>query len=72
MAFATTDLRTTNNTETFGLHALRGRFRAALERNRVYRQTQRELSLLSDRDLADLGLHRSQINQIAAEAARAA
>ena len=36
---------------------------------RVYRTTIRELSALSDRDLADLGLSRSMIADIAHEAA---
>ncbi len=36
---------------------------------RVYRETVRELSVLSNRDLADLGLNRSMITDIAREAA---
>jgi uncharacterized protein YjiS (DUF1127 family) len=36
---------------------------------RVYRETVRELSRLSNRDLADLGLNRSMIGDIAREAA---
>lgn len=43
--------------------------RVALQRRRVYDQTLRELSVLSDRDLADLGLHRSLISAVAREAA---
>ncbi|OYX40972.1 MAG: hypothetical protein B7Z02_17235 [Rhodobacterales bacterium 32-67-9] len=35
----------------------------------VYRQTVRELAALSERDLADLGIHRSSITTIAMEAA---
>jgi len=35
----------------------------------VYRQTIRELQSLSTRDLADLGIHRSEIKRIATEAA---
>ncbi|NRA98639.1 MAG: DUF1127 domain-containing protein [Rhodobacteraceae bacterium] len=35
----------------------------------VYRDTLRELQSLSDRDLADLGLHRSLIRRTAYEAA---
>lgn len=35
----------------------------------VYRQTIRELSALSNRDLADLGIHRSEIKRLATEAA---
>ncbi len=55
---------------------LRGRFAALtkeiserLARRRVYQQTLRELSALSNRDLTDLGLHRSMITQVAHEAA---
>ncbi|PSK82552.1 uncharacterized protein DUF1127 [Limimaricola soesokkakensis] len=71
MSYATVDQRTTFNTETNGLTAITARVKAAIERNRVYRQTQRELSLLTDRDLADLGIARGMINQIARDAARA-
>ncbi|MBC7141052.1 MAG: DUF1127 domain-containing protein [Rhodobacteraceae bacterium] len=35
----------------------------------VYRQTVNELKALSERDLADLGIHRSSIRAIAMEAA---
>lgn len=35
----------------------------------VYRETVRQLNALSDRDLADLGIHRSQIVAIASDAA---
>jgi uncharacterized protein YjiS (DUF1127 family) len=38
-------------------------------RYRVYRQTIAELQSLNDRDLADLGIHRSAISSIATEAA---
>ena len=37
--------------------------------HRTYRTTIHELSNLTNRDLADLGLHRSMINAIAREAA---
>lgn len=43
----------------------------AFARRRVYNQVYRELDELSARDLADLGIHRSMINQIAMEAAYA-
>ncbi len=72
MAATTIDQRTTFNTEANGLTAITARIKAAIARNRVYRQTQRELSLLTDRDLADLGISRSAITQIARDAARAA
>lgn len=39
------------------------------QRRRVYRQTLTELRALSDRDLADLGLHRSMISAVAKDAA---
>ena len=39
------------------------------QRRRVYVQTVAELEALSDRDLADLGLHRSMISAVAKDAA---
>ena len=39
------------------------------QRRRVYVQTVTELQALSDRDLADLGLHRSMIRAVAKDAA---
>lgn len=39
------------------------------QRRRVYNQTVYELNGLSDRDLADLGLHRSMISAVAKDAA---
>ncbi len=38
-------------------------------RRRVFNRTVSELSQLTDRELADLGIHRAMISQIAAEAA---
>ena len=43
--------------------------RAMIQRRKVYDQTTRELNSLSDRDLADLGIHRSLIATVAREAA---
>ena len=40
-----------------------------IARRRIYNNTLRELSQLSGRELADLGLHRSQLKRIAFEAA---
>ncbi|MBI1171856.1 DUF1127 domain-containing protein [bacterium] len=40
-----------------------------VERRRVYNQTLYELQSLSDRDLADLGLNRTNIAEVAREAA---
>ncbi len=42
----------------------------SVARNKVYRTTLNELSALTDRDLADLGISRSAIKSIALEAAR--
>lgn len=36
-----------------------------IEASRAYHRTVRELSALSNRDLADLGLHRSEIRRVA-------
>lgn len=44
-------------------------FRIRRKNYLVYRRTIRELSNLSDRDLADLGLSRSMIRSLAHEAA---
>ena len=43
--------------------------RDALQRRRIYRQTINELSALTARDLADLGIDRSMIRWLAHEAA---
>ena len=45
--------------------------RTRIEQIRVYRQTVRALSELSDRDLRDLGLSRAMIRSVAKEAALA-
>lgn len=42
---------------------------AALRQRQVYLSTLRELNTLSDRDLADLGIHREMVRDIAFEAA---
>ena len=39
--------------------------RKALELRNRYRETYRELSMLSDRDLADIGISRGMIEQVA-------
>ncbi|WP_424987832.1 DUF1127 domain-containing protein [Microbulbifer sp. S227A] len=47
------------------LQGLKTRF----QNYRVYRETLNELSALSDRELADLGLHRSMLRRVAHQAA---
>jgi uncharacterized protein YjiS (DUF1127 family) len=39
------------------------------QKRRVYRQTLNGLEALSNRELADLGLHRSELRRVAREAA---
>ena len=41
----------------------------ALARRRMYKQTYRELNGLTERELSDLGIHRSMIAKISADAA---
>lgn len=48
---------------------LRATTAAYLARRRVYSKTLRELQDLNERDLADLGIHRAQIRNIARAAA---
>lgn len=50
-------------------HQKREQMRKALARRRVYRATHYELSALTDRDLRDLGIPRSNIKRLALEAA---
>lgn len=49
--------------------ALLATYRARMARRKVYTQTLHELAVLSNRDLADLGLHRSEIKRVAWQAA---
>lgn len=49
------------------LRAQVARFRAARERRALYNQTVRELQMLSDRELADLGISRFTIEDLARE-----
>nr|WP_267140380.1 DUF1127 domain-containing protein [Anianabacter salinae] len=48
---------------------MKSELRARWESYKVYRRTVSELAALSDRELNDLGLHRSSIRGIAYEAA---
>jgi uncharacterized protein YjiS (DUF1127 family) len=46
-----------------------GSLKERLARHRRYTRTIKELTFLSDRELADLGIHRADIRRIAREAA---
>lgn len=51
------------------LHGFRGTLQTVIQQRAVYTRTIQELQALSNRELADLGIHRSEIPSIAAEAA---
>ncbi|MEH7828044.1 DUF1127 domain-containing protein [Gemmobacter denitrificans] len=53
----------------FRLSTLVETVKTAITRRMTYAKTVAELDALSDRELADMGMHRSQIAQIAHQAA---
>lgn len=67
MAMASTQT-TLKGAPAFGFAALIETAKTRFTRYRLYRQTVNELSALSDRELADLGLHRSMIRRLAQQA----
>lgn len=69
MAYANTTTNTALNGLSGRINALVADLRDRLARRRLYKQTRNELVALSDRELADLGLHRSMLNRIAWQAA---
>ena len=52
-----------------GLSGLRTNLAERFAQYRTYRTTLNELGMLTDRELADMGLHRGSIREIAFEAA---
>ena len=61
---------TTTNASIFDrVRAVIAEFKDRASRARIYRTTVMELTNLSGRELADLGIHRSEIKRIAFEAA---
>jgi uncharacterized protein YjiS (DUF1127 family) len=71
MAYATpsTPLHHTGLGLRAALRGLFARLAEARARDHAYRRTYRELDQMSDRDLADIGITRFMIGDIAAEAA---
>ncbi|WP_210528965.1 DUF1127 domain-containing protein [Rubellimicrobium arenae] len=70
MAYTTQDTRSLSaGSVRTSVGGLRAEFARRLAQYRLYRQTVSELASLTDRDLADLGIHRSRIQEIAAQAA---
>jgi uncharacterized protein YjiS (DUF1127 family) len=69
MAYQTNLIQVASHGFTDRIAALVADFRAKAERRKQYRQTLTELRALSDRDLADLGLHRSMLSRVAYQAA---
>lgn len=68
MAYATSS-RAVGVTLMDRLSSLVTELRAANARRALYSQTLRELNALSDRDLTDLGLSRSNVVEVALQAA---
>ncbi len=64
MAFAN-DIRQFERNLLAPVHAMVGRLRDARARRRLYLQTYDELSSLNERDLADIGISRSDIPELA-------
>ena len=68
-----TAIRTTRLSSTTslgqGLSSLRTNLAERFARYRTYRTTLNELAMLTDRELADMGLHHSDMRTIAFEAA---
>lgn len=71
MTYAT-QTRTTTGALGARLGGLRSALAGRYAKYKVYRNTMNELSALTDRDLADLGINRSMISSIATEAAETA
>jgi uncharacterized protein YjiS (DUF1127 family) len=61
--------RTLNISFADRLGSIANSVKLALNRRRLFNQTVRELNALSDRELADLGIHASMIKDIAKQAA---
>ena len=69
MAYATQTQHATGGSAWLWLGNLRTTLADRAAKHRLYRQTLSELASLTDRDLADLGIHRADIRDVAANAA---
>ena len=69
MAYATENTTRAQGALASRIDGLMIDLRARLARRRTYLRTVAELQALSDRELADLGLHRSEIGRVARQAA---
>lgn len=69
MAVATTQTAL-KGTQSIGFATLIETAKTRFARYRMYRRTFNELSALSNRELADLGLHRSAIRRVSLQAAQ--
>jgi len=69
MAYTTTDGRRDGSPIARRIEAFRAALQHRRARRAAFNQTYRELSILSDRDLADLGIARADIPFLAKEAA---
>ncbi len=58
------------NAPAFNFASMIENIKTRYVRHRIYRRTVNELSALSNRDLADLGLYRSMIRRLAKQAAQ--
>ncbi len=69
MAYETNSIGAVGNTIMDRVNALVAEYRAKAARRKIYRNTLRELSALSDRELQDLGLNQSELRRVAYQAA---
>ncbi len=69
MAYATDINTASHGASASRFSALVHTLRTGLAKRKLYSNTLNELQSLSDRELADLGLHRSMLRRVAYEAA---
>jgi len=67
MAYSVSNMRATHIADR--MRAALRNFGEEMVRRRVYRTTLMELNALSNRELADLGMNRSELRRVAYEAA---